>query len=130
MQVIGKDKQGNLIGVEKGLLASTMYRRRRRTRMLAGLGEPYSIAGSTLDVLQGSGGGGGGFDWESLWTGLNPVLQGVGASISGGNPYPIPQGGNPYLLQQPVQPGASAGFSLSPMLLIGALGLGAILLLK
>ena len=94
-------------------MATTLYRgkRRRWRRGLSGLGDD-----------------GGGFDWETLFTGLNPVLQGVGARIAGGNPYPNQPGQiNPYLLPQPA-PTATA--SISPMLMIGGLGLAAILLLK
>lgn len=130
MRVIGTDRSGHPIGVERGLFAMTVYRaRRRRPGKTAFLGDLYSIGGDVLSSLQ-DGGGGGGFDWETLWTGLNPVLQGVGARISGGNPYPNQPGYvNPYLLQPGAyQPSASA--SISPMLLVGGLGLAAILLLK
>ena len=132
MQVIGTDRTGHPIAVERGLVATTVYRgRRRRKGGTAFLGDAYDVSGGALNVLQG-GGDSGGFDWGALFTGLNPVLQGVGARISGGYPYPYPQPGqvpaNPYLLQGGIPPTASA--SISPMLLMGGLALGAILLLK
>jgi hypothetical protein len=130
MQIIGTDKSGAPIAVERGLFATTYYRgRRRRAGGTAFLGDPYSVDPGVLSSLQ-TGGDSGGFDWSALFTGLNPVLQGVGARISGGYPYPYPQPGqvpvNPYMLQQ--SPTASA--SISPMLLIGGLGLAAIMLMK
>ncbi len=104
MRVIGKDNEGHLIGVERGLVSTTFYKSRERVGL------------SGLDDL--------GFDWNAFSSVLNnnPILIGLGQKIAGqgGGAVPI----NPY---QPVSAsGPGFGGSINPMYLV--LGGGALLL--
>lgn len=111
MQIIGRDKDGSLIGVQRGLFRTTVYRGRESS--LSGLGG--------LDDL-------GKIDWNVIFQGINsnPLVQGIGARIAGQGQPVVPI--NPY---QPVQAQGPGFFgSINPMYMLIAAGLGAVLLLK
>jgi hypothetical protein len=101
MTIIGQDKAGRPIAVERGLIYSTLY----RGHQVSGLG----------DV--------GEWDWEQFWTGINPIMQGVGARIAGRNQPPVVPV-NPYQSVSASGPGFFG--SMNPMYLI--LGAGALVL--
>lgn len=111
MQIIGMDSQGNAIAIQHGLTRSTLYRGRPKRRGLHDLGE-------------GGSSGGGGFDWSALLTGLNPIIQGVGARIAGHS-----QGVVPIQGQVPISASGPGFFgSIDPTMLM-LLGGGALLLI-
>lgn len=119
MQVIGTDKNGYPIAVQRGLLYSTVYRGVPRGGQL---GDAYDVGGDVLNALQqGAGSGSGsGFDWGSLFTFVNnnPIVKGVGQRIAGQGAYPIyPPGYTPSI--SATGPGFFGSISPTTLLLIG-----------
>lgn len=104
MQIVGRDKAGNPIAVERGLLATTVYRGHRRGAQLAGLDDD--------------------FDWSDLFTFINqnPIVQGVGRKVGGQQAYPIyPYGTTPGVPGTVPAFSSTGTFSVNPMyVLIGA----------
>lgn len=113
MTIIGTDKTGAPIAVERGLLKSTVYRGTPKGARLAGLG----------DLAEGQG-----FNWNQLFqfVNANPIVQGLGAKIAGQG-----QGVVPIYSQGQVSSVSAAGpgffGSINPLYLIA--GAGAVLLL-
>lgn len=108
MQVIGTDSEGHLIGVQRGLTRTTVYKSRER------------VTGGGLHDLEDLG-----TDWSQIFQGINsnPIIQGIGAKIAGRNNQVVP------INQQPVYAsGPGFGGSIDPTLLM-MMGGGALLLI-
>lgn len=106
MQIVGKDSEGHLIGVQHGLTKTTVYK--SRERIGAGL--------HGMDDL--------GLDWNQIFQGINsnPIIQGIGAKIAGRGQGIVPIGQQPVYASKP-----GSGSSIDPTMLM-LLGGGALML--
>lgn len=103
MDIVGTDNQGNVYGIERGLVRSTVYR-----------AHGPKVHLSDVDDV-------GAIDWSSIFSGLNsnPLLIGLGQKIAGqgnyGGTVPI----NPYY---GLTPPPSSSLGINPTYLIFGVG--------